>query len=178
MKEVLIIRSTITSYVQKKTLLRGCIIACFGVAVLLIAGSYLALELFIQWGWLLFLISIGLITLGMLPYRRLIRQQLKPDELILLNAYEISFSHRGGQLLTIPLDSIDRMEYVPQQDFYGIAIWLKKTPIAPIRIHQGFKIVNKLRKLGKKNGNADLFLPYFNQRGYEELVNWRHQEED
>lgn len=176
-KEFLVIRSSISSTLLKKTLLQGFAIAFIGSCILLFAGSYLPVELLHKWGWVLFLIALGLITLGLLPYRRLSRLQMRPHELILLDSNHIAFSYKGKKLLTIPLQSIAKMNYISQPKMYGIALWLKSVPSKPILIHQTPKEVENIRKLSQHMGNADLFFPYFNQRAYKELIDWQSEEE-
>lgn len=186
-RNVLVLRSSIPSSLLRKTLLRGFAVACLGILILLFAGSYLPIEFLHKWGWSLFLIGLGLITFGMLPYRRLSRLEIKPNELILLDSGHIAFSLRGRKLLTIPLHSIAQMRYIPlpveswkkyifQPRLYGIALWLKADPPKPIIVHQFPKEVEDIRRLGRRMGSADLFFPYFNHRAYDELMDWQYEE--
>lgn len=177
-KNVLILRSSISSSLLRNTLLRGFAVAFFGILILLCAGSYLPVEFLHRWGWSLFLISLGLITLGMLPYRRLSRLQIKPNELILSDSNHIVFSQRGRELLTIPMQSIARMSYIFHPRLYGIALWLRPAPLKPILVHQSPKEIENMRRLGQQLGNADLFFPYFNQRAYDELMDWQYEEKE
>jgi hypothetical protein len=174
-KEVLIIRSSISSPLLRSTLFQGFAIAFLGVLILLLAGSFLPVAFLHTWGWSLFLISLGLITVGLLPYRRLSRLQLKPNELILVNSNQVVFSLQGRKLLTLPLQSVSQISYISLSKLYGIAIWLKPAPLAPIIIHQLPEKVKKLRQQGQRMGNADLFFPYFNQRAYDELMDWQYE---
>jgi hypothetical protein len=177
-RNILVLRSSISSALLKETLLRGFIVAFFGVLILLFAGSYLPVEFLHKWGWSLFLIGIGLVTLGMLPYRHLSRLQIKPNELILSDSDHIVFFQKGKKLLTIPLQSIAQMKCVIHPRLYGIALWLKSTPLEPIVVHQSAKEVENMRRLGQRIGNADLFFPYFNQRAYDELMDWQYEERE
>jgi hypothetical protein len=176
-QEVLVIRSSISSQLLKTTLFRGFAIACIGLLVLLVAGSLFPVDFLHTWGWILFLLGLGCITYGMLPYRSLSRLQMKPDELILLDSNHIAFSRRGRKLLTLPIQSIAHISYISHPQLYGIAMRLKTAPIDPIRIHQSSKEIERIRRQGDMH-HADLFFPYFNQRGYNELLEWTEEKEE
>lgn len=168
----LIIRSTITRTVIKHVLIKGFCIAALGIACLLIGGIFLGPSHLQKWGWLLFLLSIGMITLGLLPYRRIVRLQLKPNEITLVDADQLIFFSRGRKKLTIPIPSIAKMEYIDHPVRYGIAVFLNKPPPRPLSVHESPQEVEKMRYEGQKKGEADLFFPYFNRHAYEELIDW------
>lgn len=177
-KEFLIVRASISSALLRATLFRGFAVALIGICILLVAGSYLPVESLHKWGWGLFLIALGLITWGMLPYRRLSRLQVKPDELVLLDQNHMTYVQRGKKILTIPVSSIAQMRYISHPSAYGIAIWLKPSPSKPVIAHQAFKEVEQMRKQGQRINKADVFLPYFNQRAYDELMDWLFEKEE
>lgn len=176
-KDSLKIRSTISASLLKSTLFWGYGIASLGIIILVVAGSYLQIEYLHRWGWMLFLLAIGCITLGMLPYRRLSHLQLKPNELILLNHDHVLYTHKGKQLFSIPLKSISHTRYISHPSHYGIALWLKSPLIEPIRIYQSPEEVEKMRRKADQIDHADLFFPYFNQRAYEEWLDWQDEGE-
>jgi hypothetical protein len=179
-KEFLVVRSSISSALLKTTLLRGFAIAFIGICILLFAGSFLSVEFLHKWGWSLFLIALGFITLGLLPYRNLSRLQIKPNELILLNVNSIAYVQRGHKILTLPIVSIAQISYIsyPHSPVYGIAVWFKPSSVERIIIHQSLKEIDYMRKQGQKMGNADIFLPYFNQHAYDELMDWLFEKEE
>jgi hypothetical protein len=174
-KESFIIRTVISSQLMKRTLLTGFAIALIGILGLLLGGIFLSLLSLQTWGLTLFLLSLGLITWGLLPYRRLSSLQLKPNEFSLVDADHLAFYAKGKKMMTIPLKSIDRLSYISQATLYGIAFWLKPQPASPVIIHQRASEVYALRQKGHQLG-ADLFFPYFNQRAYDELVEWYQEE--
>jgi hypothetical protein len=179
-KEFLVVRSSISSALLRKTLFRGFAIAFIGICILLFAGSNLSVEFLHKWGWSLFLIALGLITLGMLPYRRLSRLQVNPSKIVFFDLNYMTYVQRDKKILTIPVESIAQMSYISHSHSYpyGIAIWLKPSPIEPIIAHQSFKEVEQMRKQGQRINKADVFLPYFNQRAYDELMNWLFEKEE
>lgn len=175
MKETLIIRSTISSHLVKRVLFKGSTIAFLGIILLLIAGILIPPSILHEWGWALFFISIGLITLGLLPYRRLSRLQLKPNELVLINRNDIAFYFKGNLLLTLSLQSVAKTSYIDHPTQYGIAIWLKPASKTSIAIHQLPEKIKKMQLQGQQIAQADLFFPYFNQRAYDELMEWQEE---
>lgn len=170
--ETLIIRTAITRAVVKHILIKGFCIASIGIICLFIGGIFLSPPILQKWGWLLFLLSLGLITLGLLPYRRIVRLQLKPNEITLIDAEQLTFFSRGRKKLTIPLQSIAKIEFIENPLHYGIAVFLKHPTPHPIIVHESPQELKKMRKKGEKNGGAHLFFPYFNRHAYEELIDW------
>lgn len=177
-REYLIIRTAISPALSRHVLIKGFSIALLGIAALFAGGIFLPFPSLQKWGWLLFLISIGLITLGLLPYRRLMRLQLKPNELSLLDSEELTFKSRGRNKLTIPLQSISKIEYVDDPLNYGIAVWLIQPPPSPVVVHECPKEIEKLRKKGSEKGNADLFFAHFNRHAYDELIEWLAEKDE
>jgi hypothetical protein len=174
-KEVFVIRSSISSSLVRSTLFQGFAIAFLGILILLLAGIFMPVASLHKWGWILFLLSLGFVTLGLLPYRRLSYLQLHPDKLVLMNSDDVSFYSKGRKILTFPLQSVARMSYIQCSRSYGIAVWLK--PTALIVIHQLPQEAKKRRNKGQKIEQADLFFPYFNQHAYHELMNWQREED-
>lgn len=166
------ISSSVSTRLSKRTLFRGCLIAFFGIMILLATGSLLPIDFLQPWGGSLFLVGIGLITFGLLPYRRLSKLQLNPNKLVLINNDQAIYFQSGKKLFTFSLESIEKIKYLSRPNFYGVAIWLKKPPLQPVIIHQCPKIVKKMRRQGREIDHADLFFSYFNEYGFNELLEW------
>jgi hypothetical protein len=173
-KEVLIIRASISSILLRNALFQGLTLGGMGILILVSAGIFMPVNSLHQWGWVLFLISFGLIAWGLIPYRHLACLQLKPYELTLTEDNLLAFYSKGKKILTLPLESIVQISYISHSKNYGVAIWLKPNPTSPVIIYQSPKEVEKLRYKGWQIGQADLFFPYFNQRAYDELIDWQH----
>lgn len=174
--EYLIIRTTVMPALTKHVLIKGFCIASIGIFGLLAGGIFLPPSILHQWGWAIFFISIGFITLGLLPYRRLVRLQMKPNELSIFDADQMTFISRGSKKLTVPLQSISKMAYIDHPLNYGIALWLKHPTPIPVIVHESPKQAEKMRKKGKEIENADLFFSHFNRHAYDELIGWIAEE--
>lgn len=152
MKEFLTIYSCIYPQLMRQTLVKGLCLAIIGIAIFLYAGVVMPITLLKSWGLPLFLIGIGLITWGLLPYRRLTRLEKKPDQITLIGMEFLEFYSRGQKKMSVPLQDILKTDYVSSPSNYGIAIWLKHNPIP--------------------NPAPDFFFRYFSERGYRELHDW------
>ena len=178
MDKHLILKTSISTPLLRHTLFLGMLLASLGILGLILASVYIDLADMRRWGWLVFLICLGLITIGMLPYRRLVRVQMNPNELHLVDSNHLQYYSKGRSLLTLPFNSIAKVDYIDKKTLYGIAIWLKPPPNQPVIVHQCRKMVDALRQQGQRLAEADLFFPYFNQRAFQELVEWQKNEED
>lgn len=170
-----IFTSSISSALMRQTLMRGFLLGFLGALILLIAGSFLPSSLLHEWGWALFLIAIGLITIGLLPYRRLSKLQLNPDKLILTEDNHIIYFQGKIKFLTLPVHSIASIGEVSYPQTYGIAVRLKRPPIEPIQVHVPPCEVKKMHKGAMKYGNGDLFFPYFTKHTSMELGELLHK---
>ena len=179
---LLTLSTTITSKLLQHTLFRGFFIALLGILMLVIGGIYFSPAFLKIWGGILFLISMLFISIGLLPYRRLTQLQLNPNQLLLTDSLNLTFYAKKKKIFTLPFKCIQRLAYIEQGKNYGIAIWLSSFEDSSIKIHYSSRLIQELKKLGIKHGNADLFLPYFTKRSYQELLDWEefrhHFEED
>lgn len=143
-QETIKLRTSIKTPLMRRVVLRGSFLALLGAAILLYAGVVMPVDSLSIWGLPLLLVSGSLITLGLLPYRKLTRLEKKPDELI-ISENQIQYIVRGKSSLTIPQQNIARTAYVEHGNMYGICVWLKHpTP--------------------NKNSRYDLFFPYFSEK--------------
>lgn len=164
------IRTTISTQVLNHYLWQGFLLSLCGV-IFLLGGGILLPPLYLKtWGLVLFLIGMGLITFGLLPYRRLSQLQLKPAELIFQDSHSFIYFLNKKAIMTVPVKSVSEFIFIENPYHYGIALKFKKNIDLPVIVHQSPNEVEKMRRSGKKVANADLFLPYFNKRAYNELI--------
>ncbi len=83
--------------------------------------------------------------MGLLPYRKLARLEINPDKIVIQPDESLQYYVKGKNTLTIPLNSIAKVEYVEQSNGYGIILWQKDSP-------------------------GTFFFPYFTQSSFEELL--------
>lgn len=129
---------------MKWILIQGSLLAILGALMLVFSGIFLPVVILKKWGLLIFLFSLGLIAAGLIPYRRLQRLEIKPDQLILLEKGLI-YKKAGDQEWQFSFDSIQSVDFVDNPWRYGILL----------------RIENQW----------DVFLPYFTRRSYDELRN-------
>jgi hypothetical protein len=158
-----------------RTLFKGVVFSCLGISGLCYGGIFLTLPALREWGWLLYLISIGLITAGMLPYRQLMKLQLNPHELYLTENREVVYLIQKKRFLLLPLDAVDSWQYIDTWNRYGIAVKLKSPLSRPVVVFQRPEELKKLRMGQEICHQTDLFFPYFSRYVCEELKSW-HQE--
>lgn len=164
----LLLRSSVKSTMKRFVLFRGTFLAGLGAALMLFTGAFLPRGTLALWGLLCFGIGLGLITLGLLPYRRLTRLENKPFE-ILLSQGLLSFISKGIKKFSVPFASIEKTGFVDDRHQYGICLWLKKPAQEKVIVHDpGFDMAAFQNKSKAKHG-CDLFLPYFSKRSYEEM---------
>jgi len=171
MHETLILRSSVSSPLMRHVLFKGFSIAFVGILLLVLTGIYLPVTSLKAWGWLIFFFSLALIAWGLLPYRRLSRLQLKPDELIIANGDGLTYVSKGKKVLSFPLDSVRQISCINKPHYYGIAIYFKDSSHSPMTIYE-VAVVEKLQRGRRKMKRGDLFFPYFNRRSYDELKDW------
>lgn len=158
----LIFYSSVKPDLKRSVLLKGSLIAGIGALVLLLAGALVPPAELSIWGWPVIIISFGLIALGLIPYRRLCRLEERPSKLLVTDENELIYELNDRKRITIPIDLIEKMEYLENGSMYGIGICLKKGSNLKLKIH------DPLFSL-KKKFSCDLFLPFFSRRVLAEL---------
>lgn len=158
------LRSTVRPEYARRVLFRGTLLAVIGIAMLVLAGVFIPAAYLGKTGFVLFVVALGLVTWGLLPYRMLMQLETKPDE-ILIDSKAVSVAFKRRPTLMIPISAIRDIKYLDNDEIYGIQIWLDKDPVDKVMIQDPYFKVKNLRKYG-----ADLFLPYFSKNSFNELV--------
>lgn len=168
-KETFTIRSSISSSLMRKTLMRGTVLGGIGALTLLYAGIFLPLQQMKMWGPILFLFGLGMITWGLFPYKRLKRLEEKPNRLDIEGDDWLHFSAGEKSLFSIPMVAIDHLTYIEKSHSYGIGLFLKNPIPQKIIINDSNVDIEKFIQSSRKQYGCDLFLSYFSQRSYEML---------
>lgn len=175
MSEILKIRSSLSTDLMRHVLMRGSLLAAIGIGLMAYAGTFFSLQTLHDWGWIIYALAIGLITFGLLPYRKLGRLEKKPHQIILGDDDTLIFYFQGKKTFSIPLEIIEKTDFQQDKYKYGIKIFLKKPVNNKIIIHDPSFNMQRFMAQSHKSYNCDLFLPYFSKRGFELLDN-RHLE--
>lgn len=157
------LRSAVKPELVRHMLFRGTLLAGIGVSLLTFGGAFLSSQMLNKWGLLLFLIGGGFIAWGLIPYRRLMQLEIKPNELI-LDQQAIHVLMKRKPAFTIPISTIKEIQYLETPKIYGIQIWLKKNPLEKVVIQDPHFSLKDFQKHG-----SDLFLPYFSQNAFNQL---------
>jgi len=169
------IRSSIKPKLLRVTLKKGALIGGAGALTLLLAGTLLPLEQLKIWGLPALVVGFVLISVGLLPYRKLTRLELKPHELHYDGEFFL-FLQQGKPLFKIPEESVEKMCYVEKEQMYGIAIWLKRPIEEKVRVLQPhFQFEAFVSDSAQRFEGCDLFLPYFTERSWKELEDYCRQ---
>lgn len=158
-----VVRTSIDKTLLRWVVLRGSLIAAAGL-VLMLLGNGIPASRLAGWGAAIILLSLALITLGLLPYRRLMRLQLHPNELT-LSEEELLYTRKKAPPLWIGRSSIATIRWLRQGELYGIAITLH--PPATKRVDLEREVARWRRLL-----DCDLFLPYFSKESCRQLENF------
>lgn len=102
------------------------------------------------WGFPLFMGCIGLIVLGMHPYKTLRRLEMNPSKMTISQEGTLIYEASKSEILTLPIERIKNISFYENSQIYGIGFHLDKTSEKP---KYGF----------------DLFIPYFSRRSTEML---------
>ena len=123
------LRSSIPSRLKRKTLFRGSFFAGSGVLLLLAVGIYSPLSFLHRWGLWVFLLGMGLIAFGLIPYRRLCFLETHPHELTI--EPEMWTVRLTQKTIRFSPQAICSAEYVEKKKESGIKLELQK-PYPPI----------------------------------------------
>ena len=163
--------TSITPALLRNALLKGTVIAGIGIILLTLAGTYIPPYLLTYLGPFILFIGGGLITWGLLPYRRLYSIENSPNELIFINGKQVQFIAKGREVYTIPFEMIENLDYLKKDNIYGIAVYLKKETSKKIIVHNPRFNMAAFQKNSKKKYHCDLFIPYFSERSFNRIQN-------
>jgi hypothetical protein len=168
MSEIIKLRSTIRPELMWSALLRGTLFATVGALLLIYGGTTLPKNSLIGWGIPLVLVSLMLIAFGLIPYRRLSRLQVNPDE-IHIKETSFCFISKKKMCFTVPFASIEKIELLERRALYGIGVQLKHNPSEKISVHDPRFDMQRYQACSQKRFDCDLFFPYFTSHAVEEL---------
>lgn len=167
-EQILKLRSSIKPSLKKSVILRGSLLSALGVALWLFSGIFFSITTLSTWGWPIFLIGGILITIGLLPYRKLSRLENNPHEIVITDLDELYFS-MGTPIFKIHLEKIEEMAFLDDEKRYGIGIWIKKPIDKNVIVLHPTLDFNAYLADCQKRYFCDIFFPYFSKRSFQEL---------
>ncbi len=168
-ESILTLRSSIKPSLKKNTLIRGTILGALGVSLWLFAAIGLPENTLNFWGWPILFIGGILITIGLLPYRKLYRLENNPHEIVITDLEELYFYMQGSPFLKVALENIEEMAYLDDDKRYGIGLWIKNPKSKNMTILHPSLVADNYLKECQEQYFCDVFLPYFSKRSFQEL---------
>lgn len=166
---LLTLRSSVRPSLKKTALIKGSILGGLGIALWLYGGIFLSIETLTIWGWPILIIGGGLISSGLFPYRKLVRQENNPHKIIVNDLEELEFYSQGTPLFKVSMDNIEEMAFLDDDIRYGIGLWIKNPKTQYIEVlHPSLDLSAYLKKC-QKDYFCDLYFPFFSKRSYQEL---------
>ncbi len=147
----------------RRFLFIGIFIVSFGILLIFLAKIFLPPHLLLYLGLPITLIGATLIVLGLRPYRKLIKLDKNPNK-ILFDDDGLQFFVQDELLLSIPFDSIKKIEYLDYPTIYGIGIWLKHG------VTEENPLTKKMHRSSQRSYGCDYFLPYFSRNVCDVLI--------
>lgn len=135
----LTLRTSVRNQLKRFFVFRGTILGAMGAMLLLLGVIFFPAPQLSYFGGPLFILAGGLMTWGLLPYRKLCRLELSPFELTLMDD-EVRYYSKKEHILSIAVKDIRVISYVDRKRHYGITLKLQ---------------------CGKNH-----FFPYFTERSY------------
>ena len=160
--------SVIYPHFKNKVRWRGVFLAISGAFLLLYGGIFTAAEELEKWGTTIWLVSISLIALGWIPYKRLCWLENHPDELIITDKDLLHYIS-SGPVVTIDLKQIDSVNYLEKRLLYGIAISFRRPLAHPLEQPKVSFSMRVLQSLFLRDVERDLFLPFFSEETKKEI---------
>jgi hypothetical protein len=164
--EHLIVHSQVKPELKKRVLTRGTILGVLGAAIWLFAGIMIPQGTLTDWGLPLFLLGLGFITFGLLPYRQLMKVDNNPSDLLLIENTQLSYAEAGVKKFTVPFSCIEKIGDLEGDSPYGIKIWLKNPLPDKLVVHDlKYDFADEIEKTRSKY-QCDIFLPYFTESAF------------
>lgn len=160
-------RSSIKPSVLRQTLLKGYFLAGAGILLLILPAIFMRVKTLTFFGPFSVFLSFLLITIGLLPTRRLKKLEIFPHEISFLSDAELLFSLKRKPSFILSLNEIENLTYKDFESLYGIAFFLTKDAV--IKLVDPRFDMTRFQINSKKRYGCDLFLPYFSKTSFESL---------
>ncbi len=156
------IRSSLSSQRMQSTLLKGTCLAAIGVLLIVATGTLMPIGILNVYGLLFYAIGCGLITAGLLPYRKLCALEKSPHEISISNEGQLTYSTKRRCIFSVALASIEAVSF--SESPTGMVITLKQPMPEKVVIYDPY-----FAKLYRERDHS-LFLADFSKRACQELL--------
>jgi|GEM_PF-3149507 len=113
--------SSILPNLKQKLLVRGTFLGVIGAGILLFFGVWTSEVFLSKWGFLIFCLGIAIISIGMIPLRRIQRLENLPHRLSITRDALI-FEKPGRSPLQLLRTEIINTKFLQRGDLYGIEV--------------------------------------------------------
>lgn len=152
--------TTIKPNLLKYYLIKSTILSIFGISVLFLGGIFLPSYLLAYFGIPILLLGGALITWGMIPYKKINRLELKPNEILLTDSYFQYFESRKP-IISIPIQQISEYDFFENDIDYGVKVYILN--------EHGIIYHTKKLHLNRDNKGEYFIFPYFPLRAFTRL---------
>ncbi len=166
--EEITIHTIIDPDLMRRTLIRGSVAAGLGIVIILITAIEMPLTQLGFWGIPILIVGLGLIALGLVPYKILSKRQTSPDALTITEE-NLLYAKEGKATLTIPYSSISRVWHYERAPLYGVLITMRHHPAEKIHVHDHNYDIRREHQRSQKRFHADLFFPFFDETRFNEI---------
>ena len=161
--------SSISSEIKKLKLKKGLLFSLPAIILLITFGTFASLDLVVQYGRIIFFVSITLIAIGMIPYRRITRLESTPH-ILSIEDDTLDFKYLGKFSVLIPLREIKSISFFRKKQFFGLALTLHSLK----NVQSKNFAMRQYQKKCRRQLSCDLFLPYFPEKIKSSLVEQCH----
>ena len=153
------VRSIIKPVLKRRKLWLGSLLSFSGSIILIFSALFLSPSFLTYWGIPIFCIGIGLIALGLIPYKTLTKLELHPHEIHYDEDMMIFFLN-GKKAFFLPRVNIDRIENIEDPIEYGLKIYLKHPMPEKIGLFDPHFNLQKFQRNSRRLHQCDLWFPY------------------
>lgn len=141
--------------------------------MLLASSTFLQIEMLGSYGFFIFVGALGMITLGLRPYRALRKLEMCPNEIRVSENF-LTFVESKKTLFSVPIRSVETVNFIETSKMYGIGIALKNPLPEKIVVHRNTFDMKRFVESSQSKWGNDLFFDYFSRRAFKFLTEQCH----
>jgi hypothetical protein len=165
-----VLYTSIKPQILKKSLFIGSSFSITGAFCIVLSGAWLSMDTLQTYGIWILLTSFIVMSLGLLPFRRLKKLSQNPDHIQIHEEYFTVYSQEK-KILSIPFNAIQELEYAEYKKRYGMSIFFKDALKEKICIHCRDFDMKSIQKKSRQEWGCSIFLPFYSERSCCKLLN-------